>query len=149
GEDLEVAVQAEARDDRADVHPGRRDPRPVAERAETGPDEARAQIVPDALPGLRHGERQNRPGAVPVVVDDALPPDAVFAVAQDLLRPGSEPEVHAAPRAVPCQQAPRDHAAERRPDGVLADAEAREGGDEASGEHRDVAPEDVVAEVAQ
>src|SRR5690606_1435994 len=97
-------------------------------------------------PGLGHGEAQQGPGAVPVVVDDADSPDPDLAVGEDLPRPGSEPQVGLAPDPVPAQQSALGHPAQRRPGGGFGDADAREHLQDAAGGHAHPAAEHMAAE---
>lgn len=137
-EDLDVVGEPELRDDTGDVDVPRGDPQPAVQGPEPGPRQPRAQVVALAFPGVGEGETEQGPGAVPVVVDRALLPDAGAAVPQDACRLLGETEVHPAALALAPQQTAVDHAGQRGTYGLFTDADPAQYVDDAARVHAQI-----------
>lgn len=100
-----------------------------------------------AFPGVGQGEAEQGPGAVPVVVDGALFPDAGAAVDQDAGGLRGQAEEHLAALALTLEQAPVDHAGEGGTYGLFTYAHAAQDVDDAARVDAQVPLlQDVVAE---
>lgn len=145
-EHLHVGGEPEFGDQGGHVDLAGGDPQPAEQRAESAPGEFRAQVVTLALPRLRQRETEQGPGAVPLPVHGTGLPHPPLTVEQHLRGVLGEAEVHTAALALAAEQAPVDHAGQRRAGRLLAHAGAGENVDHAARVHAHVASEHLLAQ---